>query len=101
MGDWASPRSLFALCLGVAWPLAQDGLFYLTLDWTWIGALLAKTTSALGFSDWASFKIALRVVGGVFWSLVYGIIFGLPLGFVVRKQLLRYWLIFVLTAIAT
>jgi hypothetical protein len=87
------PRGvLAALILAMAWP-------YILIDVLGFWLLEAEIHSiqALGISGLAEIHLVRVIIDPLICSLILGLLCGIPFGLVVRQNIFRYWLIFVVT----
>jgi hypothetical protein len=74
-------------------------------SWPWIGAIillcgyltfpLITWFATFGFSLDIS-RVVIRVGAAVEWAFAYGLVFGVPLGLIVKNHVSRYWLVLLL-----
>ena len=96
MANALQTRSVIAsILLGALWYLL---LPYLYVPGAWITVGLMQVAHDLGVG--ASAPPAIRIINAVLWSLILGLLFGVPLGLLVQRRLLYYWLLFIATRLA-
>jgi len=82
--------TLIAVLLGSIWPFILAQLFAFSGRVT---VPLIRTVADLGIAE--NVPLMARMLSAVIWALVLGILFGVPLGLAVRKNVIAYWLVFV------
>jgi hypothetical protein len=85
--------------LGVAWPFALLHLFALSWDVHLVHLPVARIVTAFGAAEY-SWPVV-RTVLAALWALIFGVLFGIPLGLGVRGKVAVYWLVFLASVNAT
>jgi hypothetical protein len=88
-GAWIR-SALIAVLFGSIWPFILNQLFAFSGRVT---VPLIRTLADLGIAE--NVPLAVRLLNAVIWALVLGVLFGVPLGLAVRKNLIAYWFVFV------
>lgn len=83
------------LLFAIAWPFACSGLFlqigFEVVQWQ------IQVLQWLGIHSGDSLKEIIHFTDPLIWAAVFGLLFGLPLGVLVRTNVLRYWGLFFMT----
>jgi hypothetical protein len=79
--------TLIAVLLGVFWLFLLPELYLLGLR---ITVALMRVVYGAGFGP-----LLVRVLNVAIWSLILGLLFGVPLALAARNQVFRHWLVFV------
>ncbi|MCW2601757.1 MAG: hypothetical protein JWM02_3586 [Frankiales bacterium] len=88
-------KALFAALLGVLLlPIARELFEHSGAMTVWVGEM------SLRLGARADMPSIVRTTNGVFWTILIGALFGIPLGVAVRHHVFRYWLVFVAAALA-
>lgn len=86
---------LLPTALGAIWPLAVADLLafagYVTVP-------LLQSAHHLGLD--ASAQLVVRIIDATLWSVVFGALFGIPLGVIARTKVVRAWLVFLASLLA-
>lgn len=90
-------RVSLTMLAGVAWPFACGLLFLHTGDTVLLTQI--KLLQSLGVHSGTILKLLIYFTDPIFWAVVFGVLFGLPLGMLVRENMMRYWWLFLTTVV--
>lgn len=83
------------LLVAIAWPFACSGLFqqigFEVVQWQ------IQVLQRLGIHSGESLKAIILFTDPLIWAAVFGILFGLPMGVLIRTSVVRYWGLFFIT----
>ena len=90
-------RVVVTMLAGAAWPFACGLLFLHTGDTVLLTQI--ELLQSLGVHSGTILKLFIHFTDPIFWAVVFGVLFGLPLGMLVRENLMRYWGLFLTTVV--
>jgi hypothetical protein len=90
-------RILLTVLAGIAWPFVC-GMIFLQIGYD-VLVLQIQLLQVLGIHSGASLKTIIHISDAVLWAVVFGILFGLPLGGLVRRNVMSYWGLFLATVL--
>lgn len=82
---------------GVAWPFVC-GMLFLHIGYD-VLVLQIQLLQTLGIHSGTTLKELIQFTDAIFWSVLFGVMFGLPLAVLVRENVLRYWWLFFMTVL--
>jgi len=82
---------------GIAWPFVC-GLIFLHIGYDAL-MLQIQLLQNLGIHSGATLEAFVHITDAILWALVFGILFGLPLAVFIRKHVMRYWWLFLITVL--
>ncbi len=94
--DTPSTRLFVVALLGFFWDPALTRVFH------WAGHIdipVMESVFRLHLTPKSHLDVLSRSVLAVLWTVVLGLVYGLPLGLLARRQALRYWFVFALSAL--
>lgn len=81
--------------VAIAWPFACSGLF-LQIGFE-VVLFQIHLLQNLGVHSGNSLKAIIHFTDPIIWAAIFGLLFGLPLGVLVRTNVMRYWGLMFLT----
>lgn len=82
---------------GVAWPYSFS-LVMLAIGYD-VLLLQIHLFQNLGVHSADSLKTLIHISDPIIWAVVFGLLFGLPLAVFIRQNVMRYWVLFLMTVL--
>jgi hypothetical protein len=86
---------LLPAALGAIWPHAVADLLAFSGHVT---VPLLQSAHHVGLD--ASARLVVRIIEAALWSVIFGALFGIPLGLIARAKVVRAWLVFLASSLA-